>query len=76
MKSFLEGKKVISTGALSPPKANSLQSISPIKRSAEPAAKSARSVEVVKEGDRIVRLIITCACGEKTEVDCLYPLGG
>lgn len=31
------------------------------------------SVECVKEGDKVVRLIITCSCGERIEVDCLYP---
>jgi len=30
----------------------------------------------VKEGDKVVRLIVTCACGERIEVDCLYPAGG
>ena len=29
-------------------------------------------VEVIKEGDKVVRLIVTCACGERTEVDCIY----
>lgn len=31
------------------------------------------SVECVKQGDKVVRLIITCGCGERIEVDCLYP---
>jgi hypothetical protein len=30
------------------------------------------SVEVVKEGDKIVRLIVKCSCGERLEVECLY----
>jgi hypothetical protein len=30
---------------------------------------------VVKEGDKVVRLVITCVCGERIEVDCLYPAG-
>lgn len=33
-------------------------------------------VEVIKEGDKVVRLIVTCACGERTEIDCLYPAHG
>ena len=33
------------------------------------------NVEVVKEGDKVVRIVITCSCGEKVEVDCLYPAG-
>jgi hypothetical protein len=36
---------------------------------------SGPSVECVKQGDKVVRLIITCACGERIEVDCLYPGG-
>jgi hypothetical protein len=32
-------------------------------------------VEVVKEGDKVVRLAITCSCGERIEIDCLYPAG-
>lgn len=34
------------------------------------------SVETVKQGDKIVRLIVTCSCGERIEIDCLYPAGG
>jgi len=34
------------------------------------------SVEAIKQGDKIVRLIVTCSCGERIEIDCLYPAGG
>ncbi len=34
---------------------------------------SGPTVECVKQGDKVVRLIITCSCGERIEVDCLYP---
>lgn len=34
------------------------------------------SVECIKQGDKVVRLVITCTCGEKIEVECLYPAGG
>ncbi len=34
------------------------------------------SVECIREGDRVVRLVVTCACGERIEVECLYPVGG
>jgi hypothetical protein len=40
-----------------------------------PDAPSA-AIEVVKDGDKVVRLVVTCACGEKIEVHCLYPPGG
>lgn len=39
------------------------------------AADAGPTVEVVKEGDKVVRIIVSCACGEKVEVDCLYPAG-
>jgi len=32
-------------------------------------------VDVVKEGDKVVRLIVTCACGERVEIECLYSAG-
>jgi hypothetical protein len=31
------------------------------------------SVECVKQGDKVVRLIVTCTCGERIEIDCMYP---
>lgn len=34
------------------------------------------SVECIREGDKVVRLVVTCACGERIEVECLYPVGG
>ena len=30
------------------------------------------SVECVKQGDKVTHLIVTCACGERIEIDCLY----
>lgn len=32
-------------------------------------------VEVIKEGDRVTKLIVTCRCGEKIEILCAYPPG-
>jgi hypothetical protein len=32
-------------------------------------------IECVREGDRITRLIVVCACGERIEIDCLYAQG-
>ena len=34
------------------------------------------TVECVKQGDKVVRLIVTCSCGERIEVECIYPAGG
>ncbi|MFN5559956.1 MAG: hypothetical protein ACK5CF_04250 [Opitutaceae bacterium] len=55
------GASVASSGGLHPPHAH-------------PAASA--SVECIREGDRVVRLVVTCACGERIEVECLYPVGG
>jgi hypothetical protein len=33
------------------------------------------SVETIKEGDKVVRLIVTCGCGERVEIECLYNAG-
>jgi len=32
-------------------------------------------IECLREGDKIVRLKVTCACGEVIEIDCLYDVG-
>jgi len=80
MKSFLQGKKTISASALRPPPgattphAPTCTTTSRALASATPGASSA-TVEVVKEGDKVVRLIVTCVCGERVEVECLYPAG-
>jgi hypothetical protein len=33
------------------------------------------TVEIIREGGKVVRLVVTCACGEKIEVECLYAAG-
>ena len=77
MKPFLQGKKNLAMPALH---AHSAPGISPARK--RPASgpeivevSAAPTVEVVKEGDKIVRLMVTCGCGQKIEVDCLYPAG-
>lgn len=34
------------------------------------------TVECVKQGEKVMRLIVTCSCGERIEVECIYPAGG
>jgi hypothetical protein len=78
MKPFLHGKKSISIPPLRP-----LQKSGPAHAPSGNAAKSAPesmsgagcSVEVLKEGDKVSRIIVTCACGERVEITCLYPAG-
>ena len=72
MKPFLLGRKSHATDALRRPHSHPAQP-TPGTVSAAPAGPN---VEVVKEGDKIVRLIVTCSCGERLEVECLYPVGG
>ena len=80
MKSFLQGKKTIAAEPLRPPPqfAGALAPRSnPPHAHADantPGASSAH-VEVVKEGDKVVRLIVSCVCGERIEIECLYSAG-
>jgi len=79
MKSFLQGKKTLSVGALRPPPSVASPqaptcTTSRALAAVAPGASSA-TVEVVKEGDKVVRLVVTCVCGERVEVECLYPAG-
>jgi hypothetical protein len=69
MKPFLQGKKALAVAPL-----RTVQSSSPLPASVRPAP-AGPTVETVKQGDKVVRLIVTCACGERIEVDCLYPAG-
>ena len=82
MKSFLQGKKSLAVPSLRLPPglspAHSPVCAKPRATSAaggNPSATGEASVEVVKEGDKVVRLVVTCACGERVEVECLYPDG-
>lgn len=79
MKSFLQGKKNLSVAALRPPPAPATAPVPTCSTAralaaAVPGASSA-TVEVVKEGDKVVRLIVSCVCGERVEIECLYPAG-
>lgn len=86
MKSFLQGKKTLSVASLRLPPGlcpspgaphagtRGARTTSTTSRSGTPASGEAQ-VEVVKEGDKVVRLVVTCSCGERIEVECLYPAG-
>lgn len=78
MKSFLQGKKALPVEGLRLPPGMT----SPLAPRCErppvsvttPGASSAH-VEVVKEGDKVVRLVVNCVCGERVEIECLYSAG-
>jgi hypothetical protein len=82
MNSFLQGKKSLAMPALrlppglaaSPAPARATPHVS-LASAATPHV-AGPNVEVVKEGDKVVRLVVTCACGERVEIECLYPAGG
>ena len=68
MKSFLQGRAQVSGGL------NGVQRSSPgILHSLEGHDDRIPDVEVVKQGDKVVRIVVTCACGERIEIECLYP---
>ncbi len=80
MKSFLQGKSNGGVEPLRPPVQLSA-SFAPrceVGRAGPGAAApgvSNAQVEVVKEGDKVVRLIVNCVCGERVEIECLYSAG-
>ncbi len=82
MKSFLSVRhRVASPGrpALSADSASALSRMShkdngDCERPASGKGTSAQ-VECVREGDRISRIVVTCGCGERIEIDCLYAAG-
>jgi hypothetical protein len=72
MKHYLHGRTQISEEALStpPPPADGLK-VAPFDTGA-----GSPNIEVVKQGEKVTRLIVTCTCGERIEIECLYPTGG
>ncbi len=79
MKPFLQGKKALNLAALRLPPgfgpAPKVHHAGAHPPADAPHEVSHASVETIKEGDKIVRLIVTCACGERVEIECLYPAG-
>jgi hypothetical protein len=68
---FLKGRKTAEVAPLEAPPPNSSVCLPGMIRPAQSPV-SGPSIEVVKEGDKIVRLIVKCSCGERLEVECLY----
>jgi hypothetical protein len=81
MKPFLAGRPSLQGAALRPAQeAGESPALPPLAGTAGARhaahGTSAASVECVKQGDKVVRLVVTCSCGEKIEIECLYPAGG
>jgi len=81
MKPFLQGRKPNSAKPLAASLPTTNGAASPHRGHASHGgtggahAGAGAQVEVVKQGDKVVRIIVTCACGERTEVECIYPAG-
>ncbi len=78
MKPFLFGKKSIDAPSLRlPPGLQPGPGLPRATAMGAPPADHAHDpvVETIKEGDKVVRLVITCGCGERIEVECLYAAG-
>jgi hypothetical protein len=80
MNSFLQGKKVLSVAPLRP-MTTVAAAVAPAASpkpaaAAQPHTHAHPTVEVVKEGDKVVRLVVVCSCGERVEIECLYPGAG
>jgi hypothetical protein len=76
MKSFLSGRQQIPGGGLQPMSnavAKPANSALPNHLHGDSASSGGATVQCIKQGDQIVKLIVTCTCGEKIEIDCLYP---
>ena len=77
MKPFLSGRAQILSANLQPSKGMSApEAVTHAMAHKHGKDAAGPSVEAVKQGDKIVRLIVTCSCGERIEIDCLYPAGG
>ncbi len=82
MNSFLQGRKSIAVPSLRGISPAGLPSVPTASTTPRPPAGSGEcatgtpTVEVIKEGDKVVRLVVVCTCGERTEIECLYPAGG
>jgi len=82
MKSFLHGKKSLSIPPLHPAVSPVMATSAAAQPKPAPAPAPAAhqgpgqaTVEVIKEGDKVVRLVVVCTCGERVEIECLYPGG-
>ena len=82
MKSFLSGRSRATTDSLQAPAGSNPGFLAKAtvtggahKDHAAAAGGTGPTVEAVKQGDKVTRLIVTCSCGERIEIECLYPPG-
>jgi hypothetical protein len=75
MKSFLQGKRTLDAAPLRSPQLPRLTLPAGATACSAASAGPSPLIDIVKQGDKIVRIVITCTCGERTEIECLYPPG-
>ena len=76
MKSFLQGRPVQTATPLRPLGGSAPDAVAKAKQAAScVAGGKSPTIECVKEGEKVVRMIVTCTCGERIEIECLYPGG-
>lgn len=73
MKPFLQGRKASELPSLHA--AHTMPSATAVAPRSKPVTTPHPQIEVVKEGDKVTRIVLTCACGEQIEIDCLYSPG-
>ncbi len=75
MKSFLQGKRTLDMAPLRTVPSPTAPTCAGGTPKGIVGAASAPHIDIVKQGDKIMRIVVTCACGERTEIECLYPPG-
>lgn len=73
MKPFLQGRPVHGNSPLRPLDTGAGQAIASAKAAA--GASCGVKVDTIKEGEKVVKIVVTCSCGERIEIDCLYAGG-
>lgn len=75
MKSFLQGRSASSVAALrsqATPAESGFNAVCATPKAGGHGEGSTPTIESVKVGGKVTRLIVTCACGSRIEVECLY----
>jgi len=84
MEDFLKGREIVSRSATNQggtPSATTLPPIAhtgpstpanPVQQNQEEHGEHGTRVETVMEHGRVTRLIVTCTCGNVTEIECRY----
>lgn len=77
MQSYLSGRNDAKRTGATPPPAPQMTALARVTQSQrqEHAQHGQPEVECVKQGNRVTRIIVTCGCGERIEIDCVYPDG-